>query len=75
MTFEDIIKSLNLDASLFQGGTLDVASPIDGKLFAKVKMDDTASVDRKIAAATEAFKAWKLVPAPRRGERRRPRCV
>lgn len=68
MTFADILKSLDLDASLFQGGDLDVASPIDGQVFASVKMDDAASLENKIAGATTAFKAWKSVPAPRRGE-------
>lgn len=68
MTFADILKSLDLDASLFQGGDLDVASPIDGQVFASVKMDDAASLENKIAGSATAFKAWKTVPAPRRGE-------
>lgn len=68
MTFTDIIKSLDLDASVFQGGDLDVTSPIDGKVFANVQQDDAASVERKIAEATDAFRAWRNVPAPRRGE-------
>ena len=68
MTFTDILKSLDLDASLFQGGTLDVASPIDGKVFASVTMDDAASLDRKISDATNAFQSWRTLPAPRRGE-------
>jgi aldehyde dehydrogenase (NAD+) len=68
MTFADILKSLDLDASLFTGGDLDVASPIDGKVFACVKQDTAASLDQKMAEATAAFTAWRTVPAPRRGE-------
>ena len=43
-------------------------SPIDGKEIAKVKnatMDDYEMVMKK---AQEAYKVWKLVPAPERGE-------
>ncbi len=68
MTFTDILKSLDLDEATFQGGTLDVASPIDGKVFASVTMDDAASLDRKISDATNAFQSWRTLPAPRRGE-------
>lgn len=68
MTFTDILKSLDLDEAIFQGGTLDVASPIDGKVFASVKMDDAASLDQKISDATDAFQTWRTLPAPRRGE-------
>lgn len=68
MTFTDILKSLDLDASLFQGGALEVASPIDGKIFANVKLDDAASLDQKISDATAAFQSWRTLPAPRRGE-------
>jgi L-aminoadipate-semialdehyde dehydrogenase len=68
MTFEDILKSLDIDAAQFSSGELAVASPIDGKVFAHVALDDAASLDTKIAAATKAFEAWKVVPAPHRGE-------
>ena len=30
--------------------------------------DNAASIEKKIAASVEAFKAWRNVPAPRRGE-------
>lgn len=68
MTFEDILKSLDLDADLFKGGDLPVASPIDGKVFANVEMDTSETLNAKISAADEAFKAWRTVPGPRRGE-------
>jgi aldehyde dehydrogenase (NAD+) len=68
MTFSDILKQLDLDAADFENGNLEAVSPIDGAVFASVTLDTAASVDRKIAASTEAFKAWRSVPAPRRGE-------
>jgi aldehyde dehydrogenase (NAD+) len=45
-----------------------VRSPIDGTELARVAYDDAAAVDRKIAASVEAFKIWRAVPAPKRGE-------
>ena len=51
-----------------KGAITSSISPIDGKEIAKVKnatMDDYEMVMKK---AQEAYKVWKLVPAPERGE-------
>jgi aldehyde dehydrogenase (NAD+) len=45
-----------------------VRSPIDGAEIGRVAFDDTKSVEAKIAASVEAFRVWRDVPAPRRGE-------
>jgi aldehyde dehydrogenase (NAD+) len=45
-----------------------VHSPIDGGEIGRVAFDDAKSIDAKIAASAEAFRAWREVPAPRRGE-------
>ena len=45
-----------------------VHSPIDGALIGHVAFDDAAAIERKIATAQEAFREWRNVPAPRRGE-------
>jgi len=45
-----------------------VRSPIDGSEIGRVTFDDAKSIDAKIAASTQAFRAWREVPAPRRGE-------
>ncbi len=45
-----------------------VHSPIDGAEISRVAFDDAAAIERKIANAVVAFKAWRTVPAPRRGE-------
>ena len=47
---------------------LESRSPIDGGLLGKVAEDDAAAVDAACGAALAAFEAWRLVPAPRRGE-------
>ncbi|HWP39511.1 MAG TPA: aldehyde dehydrogenase family protein, partial [Tepidisphaeraceae bacterium] len=45
-----------------------VRSPIDGSTLATVSECQADDVSRAIEAACEAFKAWRIVPAPRRGE-------
>ncbi len=46
----------------------DIRSPIDGAVIARVGDASTARLDAAVADAAEAFHAWRLVPAPRRGE-------
>ena len=48
--------------------TWSPARPSTARRSARVAYDDAASVEKKIAASVEAFKAWRDVPAPRRGE-------
>src|ERR1044072_8029772 len=45
-----------------------VCSPIDGMEIGRVAFDDSNAIEKKIAASVDAFKAWREVPAPRRGE-------
>jgi aldehyde dehydrogenase (NAD+) len=45
-----------------------VRSPIDGGEIGRVAFDTPEAVEKKIAASVEAFRAWRDVPAPRRGE-------
>jgi aldehyde dehydrogenase (NAD+) len=62
----ELLRRFDLD--LDDSGDLEVRSPITGEPVARLRRDDEASTDRKIAAAAEAFEAWRDVPAPRRGE-------
>ncbi len=45
-----------------------VRSPIDGAEFGRVAYDDAPTIEAKIAASVEAFRQWRNVPAPKRGE-------
>ncbi|MDE2182369.1 MAG: aldehyde dehydrogenase family protein [Alphaproteobacteria bacterium] len=45
-----------------------VRSPIDGAEIGRVTFDGPAVIERKIAAGVEAFRIWRDVPAPKRGE-------
>ncbi|MBS1760353.1 MAG: aldehyde dehydrogenase family protein [Bacteroidetes bacterium] len=43
-------------------------SPVDGKVIGTVKSADRETYEAVIKKAEEAFKVWRLVPAPKRGE-------
>jgi aldehyde dehydrogenase (NAD+) len=45
-----------------------VHSPIDGAEIGRVVFDTPESIEKKIAASVAAFRTWRDVPAPRRGE-------
>ncbi|MGB3317220.1 MAG: aldehyde dehydrogenase family protein [Albidovulum sp.] len=68
MSHNDIIKAAGLTEAEVTGGALAVHSPIDGAEVARVRETDPADMAKIIARSQEAFKAWRTVPAPRRGE-------
>ncbi len=68
MNIQDIFTQLNLTNSDLSGGDLNVHSPRDGALIATVHIDSTDVALDKIAASVSAFREWRTVPAPRRGE-------
>ncbi|NNM23463.1 MAG: aldehyde dehydrogenase family protein [Flavobacteriaceae bacterium] len=43
-------------------------SPVDGKLIGKVSTTTKEEYDQLMTIATQAFKEWRMVPAPQRGE-------
>ena len=49
------------------GGELEVFSPGDGSKIGVVMQASAADYDAVASAAVEAFKEWRLVPAPQRG--------
>lgn len=51
-----------------KGETIPSYSPVDGKLIATVSAADKNNYDAVINKAQEAFAAWRLWPAPKRGE-------
>ena len=50
------------------GELLESYSPVDGKLIGKVKMTTPADYEKVMEKATAAFKEFRLMPAPQRGE-------
>jgi aldehyde dehydrogenase (NAD+) len=64
----ETLKALGISSEDVSRGDLTVRSPIDGAQLGAVRSDTPAEVDGKIGASVEAFRAWRDVPAPRRGE-------
>lgn len=67
------VKTINngtsTGSSWFSNGTLiESYSPVDGKLIGKVKSTTQKDYEAVIKTATSAFKTWRTVPAPQRGE-------
>lgn len=50
------------------GEIIESYSPVDGKLIGKVKASTKEDYEKVMESATSAFKAWRAVPAPQRGE-------
>ncbi|WP_377193655.1 L-piperidine-6-carboxylate dehydrogenase [Ruegeria meonggei] len=68
MTAQTTLANLDLTSPELTGGTLAVHSPIDGSLLAEVHESPVSEMDAIFVRAKAAFKAWRVVPAPRRGE-------
>ncbi len=63
-----ILARLGVDAGLYTGGAMASFTPVTGEQLAKLVKTTPEGAASAIEAAHEAFKAWRLVPAPRRGE-------
>lgn len=63
-----LLATLGVDPARLDGGSLAVTSPITGETLANVRGTSAEDAGREIARAAEAFRAWRRVPAPRRGE-------
>jgi len=55
-------------AKIAGGDALDTYSPIDGRKLGSVKLATPGDTQKAIDCAAEAFKLWRTVPAPVRGE-------
>ena len=75
----DFLKDLGIDVNnqgastgsnwiKSSGEKIDSFSPVDGKLIGSVIAADNASYEKIIHTAESAFKQWRLIPAPQRGE-------
>ncbi|SIR40897.1 aldehyde dehydrogenase (NAD+) [Rhizobium sp. RU20A] len=63
-----ILDRLGVDAGLYTGGTMASFTPVSGERIGQLAKTSPEAAAAAIDAAHEAFKAWRLVPAPRRGE-------
>lgn len=75
---EEALQALGLQAenlgtstgtkSFANGQVIQSYSPADGKLIGSVKTSTQEDYEAVMTKASEAFKTWRLVPAPKRGE-------
>ena len=63
-----LFQALGIDGAARSGGALAVHSPIDGGEIARLAPHTAGDVAAQAKRAVTAFEAWRLVPAPRRGE-------
>jgi aldehyde dehydrogenase (NAD+) len=64
----EILVNIGVELEPVQRDVMETCSPITGERIGRVKMSDTASANAAIAAADDAFRVWRMIPAPRRGE-------
>ncbi len=50
------------------GDVIESVSPIDGKVLGKIVQASASDLDQVVSRAAEAFREWRAVPAPKRGE-------
>jgi len=67
-SYTKTLAASGLTEAELTGGSLEVFTPIDGSRIASLAKHSVAEAEAGIARAKEAFKQWRLVPAPRRGE-------
>ena len=63
-----ILDQLGLPATAHDRGDIVVRSPIDGSAIGRVAAHGPQQLGEIVLRAQQAFEAWRLVPAPRRGE-------
>lgn len=66
MNVNRILAAFGLDR--MPAGDLSVYSPIDGAEIATVQQDSKSDVAQAVKNAQTAFKEWRVIPAPVRGE-------
>ncbi|HEY1327719.1 MAG TPA: aldehyde dehydrogenase family protein [Casimicrobiaceae bacterium] len=50
------------------GATIDCVNPANERLLGRVRLASAADLEAALAGAAQAARAWRTVPAPRRGE-------
>lgn len=66
---KEVNNGTSTGATNFSNGEIiESYSPVDGKLIGKVRASTRQDYDKVIAVASEAFKTFRDIPAPQRGE-------
>jgi len=66
---KEINEGTSTGSNWFSNGEMiESYSPVDGELIGKVKTTTNEDYEQMMSAATSAFKTWRVMPAPQRGE-------
>jgi aldehyde dehydrogenase (NAD+) len=65
---KSLLTDLGVDPARYTGGSLPARSPVTGEIVANVRTIGAPEAKAAIDAAHQAFLAWRLVPAPKRGD-------
>lgn len=65
---QELMNKLGVASEAYQTGTLIVKTPIDGSVIGQVVVHNIDQAEVQIQQAQDAFKNWRKIPAPRRGE-------
>lgn len=63
-----LLQQLIPNLSQYEGSDLVVTSPGTGEVLATLRLDTREEIEAKIQKSVEAFKKWRVIPAPVRGE-------
>ncbi|HHZ10313.1 MAG TPA: aldehyde dehydrogenase family protein [Rhizobiales bacterium] len=63
-----LLSRLGVDRKLYTGGAMASRSPVTGEVLASLPVTTAAEAAAKIDKASDAFRIWRMVPAPKRGE-------
>ncbi len=68
MDATDLLRKLGSAGAVIDEGGIAVRTPVDGSVIAHVALDSAAAVGAALADAEAAFRHWRVVPPPVRGE-------
>ena len=63
-----LLDGLGVDRARWTEGAMPSVTPLTGEQLGLVKVVDAAEIDEWLHQASAAFRSWRHVPAPRRGE-------
>ncbi|MGR3620805.1 L-piperidine-6-carboxylate dehydrogenase [Pseudophaeobacter sp.] len=68
MQHSQILTAAGFTQDELTRGSLIVTTPVDGSVIAQLATHSAGEAEAQISSAKAAFKSWRTVPAPRRGE-------
>jgi len=67
-SYSELVRRLIPNLDQYTGSDLTVTTPVDGSELAKLRVTTQAEVDAAIEKSVAAFRVWRDVPGPIRGE-------